>query len=106
MANANNKAEIIACRDISNASEWTTQLRELIESTPFHCKVSFSPQYRVGLIRVEYEGHSEQDIKDCDLKLTAKIISFLETKEKADLVFLPLEFGPRWFLGLTKEEQA
>jgi len=84
---------IFACRDVSNAFEWMTPIREIVESTPFHCKVLLHPERIVGLMRIEYEGHNEQEVSECDLKLTSKIISFFETKGTNKLVLLPLEFA-------------
>ncbi len=95
--------DVLACRDISNAFEAIIQIREIVESTPFRCKVLVYPEHRVGLIRIEYDGHNEEDIRECDLKLTAKIITFFEAKGSRNMVLFPLEFGPRWFLGLTSK---
>jgi len=83
-----------------------TQIREIVETTPFHCKVLVHPQHRVGLLRIEYDGHSEEEVMECDLKLTAKIITYFEAKGNREMVLFPLEFGPRWFLGLTGRELA
>lgn len=89
--------EVFACRDVSNF-DYMLQLREIIESTSFHCKVSAHPFHKVGILRIEYRSHDEKEICDCDLKLSAEIISFLETKGNENPVLLPLEFGVRWFL--------
>ena len=92
--------EVLACRDISNTGS-TMDIREIVEYTPFRCRVLFYANPEIGLIRIEYDGHSEDEIKECDLKLTAKIITYYEAKGSRNAVFFPLEFGPRWFLGLT-----
>jgi len=82
---------VVARRDISNGFELATELRHLVDSTPFHCKVSFFSDRRVGLLCVEYHGHNEREVIDCDLKLTAGIICFLESSRKGDVQLLPLE---------------
>ena len=84
---------VFAFRDMSFGPEGLSQLREIVETTPFHCKVHVHPQHRVGLIRIEYDGHSEQEVKDCDLKLTAKIITAFEAKGTRTLVLFPLELA-------------
>ena len=95
--------EFIAGRDISCAPESMFSIREIVESTPFYCKVKVHTEPRVGLVRVEYMSDKEESIKECDLKLSAKIIAFLEERGRDNHMLLPLEFGPRWFLGMTKE---
>jgi len=88
--------EVFASRDLSFGPEELAQLREIVESTPFHCKVLVYPQYRVGLIRIEYDGNSEEEIKECDLKLTSKIITTfeaIEAKGSRHLVLFPLELA-------------
>lgn len=84
--------DTFACRDISNAHEWTDKLRELIESTPFRCVVSVHPQHSVGFLHIEYRGRNKKEVEECDLKLYAKIISFFEAEGNRDLTLLPLKF--------------
>lgn len=84
---------VFAFRDMSFGPEGLTQLREIVESTPFHCKVEVCPQHRVGLIRIEYDGHSEEEVKECDLKLTAKIITTFEAKGTRNMMLFPLEIA-------------
>jgi len=84
---------VLASRDVSYDSEGITSIMDIVESTPFHCKVLVHPQQRVGLIRIEYEGHSEQEIRECDLKLTAKMINIFEAKGGRNLILFPLEFS-------------
>ena len=87
----------IARRDVSGASEWAAELKNLIKSNHFHCEVAMYPQYKVGLLRIEYTSNSEKEIWECDLKLTTNLISFLETKGNNTLQLSDLEFGPPWF---------
>ncbi len=70
-------------------------LQRNIESTPFRCEILLCPERMAGLIRIEYEGHNEQEVTECDLKLISRIISFFETKGTGSLVLLPLEFETR-----------
>ena len=98
--------EVLASRDITYGLEWITQLREILETTPFHCKILLTPQPRVGLLRIEYMGHSEQEVRDCDLKLTAKIITSLEARGRGSPVIFPLEVVSPWFSGSEGREPA
>jgi len=84
--------EVFAYRDMANVFEWMPQIREIVESTPFRCRVLLYPQHRVGLLRIEYDGHSEQEVMECDLKLTAKMISLFESKGSGKQTIFPLEF--------------
>jgi hypothetical protein len=47
----------------------------------------------VGLIRIEYRSHSEEEARACDLKIVAKMITFFEAKGYKKITFFPLEFS-------------
>lgn len=87
----NTSTHFTAYRDITYLEEAMSELRQILESTPFHCKVLVYPQRSVGLIRIEYEGSSEEEVRRSDHRLTANMIVHSEAKGSGDLFLLPLE---------------
>ena len=49
------------------------------------------PQRSVGLLRFEYEGDGEEEVRECDKKLAANMIVCSEAKARRGLVLLLLE---------------
>ncbi len=84
---------VLAFRDLSFATEALSQLRNIVESTTFRCRVLVQTHLRVGLIRIEYDGHSEEEVRECDLKLTAKVITAFEARGAKSLTLFPLEIA-------------
>ena len=89
--NTNTGIYSAAYRDMRYEDEILSNLRQILESTSFHCKVLVYPQRSLGLLRVEYEGDSEKEVQECDKKLTAKMIICSEAKGSRGLFLLPLE---------------
>ncbi len=84
---------IFAFREMSCAPAGFTILRGIVKSTGFHCKVQVYPGFGGdGLDRIEYESHSLEEAKECDLKLTAKMITTFEA-EGMHLRLFPLEIA-------------
>ncbi|MCJ7635470.1 hypothetical protein MUP77_24160 [Candidatus Bathyarchaeota archaeon] len=88
---------VFAQREVSYDVEAEIELKELVESTPFGCRIIVCPEARVGLIRIEYRSHSEKEARACDLKIIAKMINFFEAKGSRKITFFPLEImsGPK-----------
>ena len=89
----NQEMNVFAQRDVTYDVEAEIELRELVESTPFGCRIIVCPEARVGLIRIEYRSHSEEEARACDLKIVAKMITFFEAKGYRKITFFPLEFS-------------
>ena len=51
------------------------------------CEILLSIQ--AGRLRIEFVSHNESEVKECDLKLTSKIISFRETNNIDNIVLYP-----------------
>jgi len=83
---------VFAQRDVTFDAEAEIELQELVNSTPFGCRIIVCPEARVGLIRIEYRSRSEEEVRACDLKIVAKMITFFEAKGSRKITFFPLEF--------------
>ncbi len=80
---------VFASREIAGAPDWISELKKTIESIQdvFKCDTFISIQD--GRLRIDYLSHSESEVKECDLKLTSRIISFRETHDAYDLFLYP-----------------